>query len=478
ARYQSVFGARSGERLDHTLAKRCRGEERRQLEGFQVFDRVPKNSAKGKRARGKWVDDERCDEDVTESVRSRSVAMHFAWDVRDDTFAGTPSLAAFRLVVSSASSLYSTGVGYDGMIALYDVSVAFFRAYIDKDVHVVMEKGGFTRTKVTAQVYYYQERLLMVIVHGDDFLAGGKTESLDWLDEWDHWDGLLGAEHATAYRSMAPTALCVAHDRFDIQLAVGYLMRGMVAPTWHRGLLLQRLASYLEQHLQFELFFEFRRMPEVIVAEVDSDWASEPGRRGVWLRGVMLKMGLEMTLQVNADSSGAKGIASRLGGGKGRHLETKRFWVQERVRDKTISMAKIHADTNRADMKTESLEGPRFLKLLAMLPLRTRSGRRTVMFELTLAIAFLSAWIGHRVYKAPMRLLMCLWELVGDGGDQIVQVEAPPGDEHLAIVESGVSRHTHTTPIMHCWTWGAAELRDECLRLGIYRGQLTAQMIK
>eukprot|EP00959_Pyramimonas_sp_CCMP1952_P160681 3360249-Pyramimonas_sp.AAC.1 len=48
----------------------------------------------------------------------------------------------------------------------------------------------------------------------------------------------LSTEHATTYRGMAPTALYVAHDRFDIQQAVGYLMRGMAAPTWHHWLLL------------------------------------------------------------------------------------------------------------------------------------------------------------------------------------------------------------------------------------------------
>eukprot|EP00959_Pyramimonas_sp_CCMP1952_P300727 6290535-Pyramimonas_sp.AAC.1 len=136
---------------------------------------------------------------------------------------------------------------------------------------------------------------------------------------------------------MAPIALCVGHDRFDIRHAVGYLRRGI------------RLASYLEQHPQFELFVEFQRVPKVIVAEVDSDWAPEPGRRSVdgvalftgshlidgwsgqqgnhplrsaeaeftgiangsasrfWLRSVMLEIGFEMTPPVNTDSSGAKG---------------------------------------------------------------------------------------------------------------------------------------------------------------------------
>eukprot|EP00959_Pyramimonas_sp_CCMP1952_P278609 5825223-Pyramimonas_sp.AAC.1 len=66
-----------------------------------------------------------------------------------------------------------------------------------------------------------------------------------------------------------------------MQQAVGHLMRGVVAPAWHHWLLPQRLANYLEQHPQFELFSEFQRMAQVTVAEVDSDWASEPGRRSV-----------------------------------------------------------------------------------------------------------------------------------------------------------------------------------------------------
>ncbi|CAK0851823.1 unnamed protein product, partial [Prorocentrum cordatum] len=325
----------------------------------------------------------------------------------------------------------------------------------------------------------------------------------------------------------------------------------MVAPTWHHWLLLQRLASYLGHCPQPELFFKFQGMPKVIVAEVDSDWASEPGwrsvgggflfigshlidgwsgqqgnralssagavfkgivnglARGIWLRNVMLDMGFEMTLQVNPGSSGAKGIAPRWGSGRVRHLATKYLWAQEKVRDETITMAKIRADTNRADMQTKPPEGPRFLELLAMLTLRTPSSGRTqvfgvmlaatvlggiqgmevapasqapivmssptamelawatpiaVMFGSALAVTFLSAWIGYRVYTAPMRFLNA--------------VEAPPGEEHLAIVESGISRRTQTTPIKHYWTWSATEMREECLRLCIYRGQLKSQMIE
>ncbi|CAK0862147.1 unnamed protein product, partial [Prorocentrum cordatum] len=489
--YQNLFGARSGRKLDLSLVRQGREKEHRQMGEFQVFDRVLENFAKGKRVRGKWVDDERYDDDGRESVRSRCVAMQFAWDVRGDTFAGAPPLAAFRLVVFFASTLHFAGIGCDGMLALYDVSVAFVHAYIDEGIYVVppkgeepegivyqlkralygtrrasflflnlimegTEKGGFVRINVTVQVFYHTERLLMMIVHGNDFLAGGRRDALDWLGELvrslqgfgtvhdrKHVEILvctmlsrkigesnatkrtitpssktirkdyressdeLSAEYATTYRSMAPAALYVARDRFDIQQAVGYLVR---------------------EHPQFELFFGFQRMPKVIVAEVDSDWASEPGRRsvdggflvigshlvdgwsgqqgnralsgaeaeftgivngsarGIGLRSVTLEMGFEVTLQVNAGSSGAEGIASRLACGK----------AQEKVRDRTITTAKFHADVNRADMQTKPLEGPRFLKLLAFLSFRTPSGR-TQVFGVMLAATMLGGVQGPAV---------------------------------------------------------------------------------
>ncbi|CAK0888842.1 unnamed protein product, partial [Prorocentrum cordatum] len=398
--YQNVLGARE---KDHM-----------QMEEFQVCDRVPKNFAKGKRVRGKGVDDERYDDDGRVSVRSRFVAMQFAWGARGDTFAGAPPLAAFWLVVSFASSLFSTGVGYDGVLALYDVSAAFFHAYIDEDIYAVPPRGeepegSFLKRTVAwcpedfgiMHDRKHVEILVSTMLSrkiGESnttkrtITPSSKTIGKDCRESSDE----LSTEYATTCRSMAPTAFKVAHDRFDIQQAVGYPMRGMV-----------------------------------LVVEVDSDWASEPGRssvdggflfigshlidgwsgqqynhalssaeaeftgivngsaRGTWLRNVMLEMGFEVTLQVNTGSSGAKGIASRLGCGKVRHLETKYLWVQEKAKDRTITMAKIHADVNGADMQTKPMTGPRLLKLLAFLPLRTPSSGRTQAFGVTLAATIL-----------------------------------------------------------------------------------------
>ncbi|CAK0825545.1 unnamed protein product, partial [Prorocentrum cordatum] len=531
---KGVSGARSVMGLDPPLVKIGREEEPAQMEDIQVFGRVLTSLAKGECVRGKWVDDERFNENGEESVRSRFVAVQFAWHARGDTFAGLPPLSAFWLVVSFVSSVYSTGIGYGGMFALYDVSVAFFHARIDGGLCAFPPRG-----EGPSGIVYQLKR-------APYSTAMRRQASLDWLDivvagqlKVEKGSGIqrdrksvkilvstvlnrkagernttkrtvtpsskvvgkdrresadeLSAEYATTYRNLLPTAFYVSHDRFDVQQAAGYLMRGMTDPARHHWLLLQRLASYLEKHPQFELFFEFPTMPAVIVAEVDSDWASEPGNgalssaegefdgivnglaRRILLRSVLLEMGFDMALQE----------------GRGR----------------TISMAKIHTEVNRADMQTKPLEGPSFLKLLATPPLRAPpSGRMqvfgvmlaatplggvqaaaevvltsqevlvigspaameqiwtmsiTVMLVSTLAITFLSAWVGYRIYM----------------GDETEPVEIPPVEEQLALVKSETSRHRQTAPIKPCWTWSAVELRAECIRLSIDHGQLKAQMV-
>ena len=53
------------------------------------------------------------------------------------------------------------------------------------------------------------------------------------------------------------------------------------------------------------------------------------------------------------DSSAAKGIASRRGLGKVRHVEVNQLWVQEKVADGSIGLSKVGGDINLADSLTK-----------------------------------------------------------------------------------------------------------------------------
>ena len=60
-----------------------------------------------------------------------------------------------------------------------------------------------------------------------------------------------------------------------------------------------------------------------------------------------------MKLQVLTDSSAAKGIASRRGLGKVRHVEVNQLWVQEKVADGSIELNKVGGEANLADALTK-----------------------------------------------------------------------------------------------------------------------------
>ena len=73
--------------LDPDLVQAARREEMRQMEEFEVFERIPiERGYTGKVLTCRWVDRAK-----GESVRARLVARDFADSVRYGTYAATPS---------------------------------------------------------------------------------------------------------------------------------------------------------------------------------------------------------------------------------------------------------------------------------------------------------------------------------------------------------------------------------------------------
>ena len=68
-------------------------------------------------------------------------------------------------------------------------------------------------------------------------------------------------------------------------------------------------------------------------------------------------LGLKFDLDLETDSSAAKGVASRRGVGKIRHLHTPLLWLQGRVQRKELKVWKIGGKTNEADIGTKALNG-------------------------------------------------------------------------------------------------------------------------
>ena len=73
------------------------------------------------------------------------------------------------------------------------------------------------------------------------------------------------------------------------------------------------------------------------------------------LRSLAADMGIDLSIRIKTDSSAAKGIASRNGLGKVRHVEVAQLWVQEKVRLGEITLEKVEGKDNLADALTKHL---------------------------------------------------------------------------------------------------------------------------
>ena len=80
-------------------------------------------------------------------------------------------------------------------------------------------------------------------------------------------------------------------------------------------------------------------------------------------QGIMTDMGFDVLVhslghsQVHTDSSAAKGMASRKGLGKVRHVEVNQLWIQQEVAAGRVKIVKVKGQNNMADILTKHVDG-------------------------------------------------------------------------------------------------------------------------
>ena len=113
--------------------------------------------------------------------------------------------------------------------------------------------------------------------------------------------------------------------------------------------------------------------------------AVKAGSIGLGLKSIMKDMGVEckLKLKVKTDSSAAKGIASREGLGKVRHIEVNQLWIQDKVANGDIEMVKVLGNENVADALTKNVESDKLQWHMGMVNLRIDNGRHELMPEVT-----------------------------------------------------------------------------------------------
>ena len=209
---------------------------------------------------------------------------------------------------------------------------------------------------------------------------------------------LLEGDRLKRYQSVAARVNYLALDRPDIQYASKELMRKMAAPTEFDEIKLKRVGRYLRGCPRLVLKIPWSSAPGRLVIFVDSDFAgcsttrkSTSGGAIMW-NGICLKswaktqptialssgeaelaavvrgaaeglgmtsvirdFGMEVSLHMRSDATAAIGIVGREGLGKVRHLATADLWVQQRVKQRQLSVEKWPGPENPADVGTKGL---------------------------------------------------------------------------------------------------------------------------
>jgi len=96
---------------------------------------------------------------------------------------------------------------------------------------------------------------------------------------------------------------------------------------------------------------------------------------GLGVKATMADLGYKLDLEILTDASAAKGIASRRGLGKTRHVDVHFLWVQARVHRGVLAVSKVWGGDNPADLLTKYLTRDKMNRCMLTFGLEYKEGR-------------------------------------------------------------------------------------------------------
>lgn len=94
------------------------------------------------------------------------------------------------------------------------------------------------------------------------------------------------------------------------------------------------------------------------------------GSLSIGLRALMRDFGLDHNITVYTDNDSGASLGRRRGLGRARHIETRFLWLQEKVGDKTINLARVPGKKNPADIGTKHVPAKNIQDCLERLCIR------------------------------------------------------------------------------------------------------------
>ena len=96
---------------------------------------------------------------------------------------------------------------------------------------------------------------------------------------------------------------------------------------------------------------------------------------GLGIQTNFMDLGKKVDLELGTDSSAAKTMATRLGLGRARHIETQLLWVQHVFREKRAKIYKELGTENESDLGTKYVDYKTMVHLLDKLNFKFEQGR-------------------------------------------------------------------------------------------------------
>ena len=228
----------------------------------------------------------------------------------------------------------------------------------------------------------------------------------------------LNERHASYYRAAAARANYLALDRAEMMFSAKELCRQMSAPRVRDLDALRRVDRYLLGQPRVVQNYVWQEDPGFLDVFTDTDFAgcvatrkSTSGGCGLlgkhcvkyWsqtqkaitlssgeaelvgvvkgtgealgIQSLMKDLGWSVRARVHADSSAAIGICSRSGVGQVRHLAVAQLCVQQKVKEKAITLHKVLGTANPADLLTKHLARQALDACMRMLGSEFATGR-------------------------------------------------------------------------------------------------------
>lgn len=224
-----------------------------------------------------------------------------------------------------------------------------------------------------------------------------------------------------SFRSSVMRLGYLAQDRPDCQFAAKELARMISKPTASAEAALKRVCRYLHGAGRCIWSFPRQRQQSQLDGYSDSDWAGcvrtrrstscsmmfhglhligcssttqnvvalssgeaeyyslvKTASRMLGLQALSVDFGLRVGVRIHVDSTACKGIASRRGVGKIRHLHTQVLWVQQALEERKFQIYKVKGTENCSDLGTKHLAVRELLGCLRRMGLRLEKGQSAI----------------------------------------------------------------------------------------------------